>query len=746
MATTPNRGYLIVDPTESIFPQIRDFQMAVDADVEIVADAVDAIVSSQWTTNGSNIHYDAGNVGIGNTAPVDKLEVGNALATTYITVRGPLNTVGGLAGLKLLEGTGAAGFEIQYQGDNNRLSFLSDNAGGARNERLVIDRDTGNVGVNIALPLTKFHVDTGGTEAGAFRLSGTGGVRIDLYSTNTNAGARNWAARIDNVVFGDFAIYQSSAKDGNPFSAGVPHLYFDNAGKAGFGTITPGAKLHVLSTTEQFRLSYDPTNYASLTVGSGGNLTIAPTGDLIFDPTGNDILPAVSYDLNIGALGNKFLTLHAAELWVETLVAQDTLATIGGRILVGPTTTLIEDLPAGDSPIKVKHNNLANGDRVYMESNGKVEFVAVTSGPTTITGGYSYTVTRDLDGSGSNLFYAGDAVFNTGTTGSGFIDLYSLRGVKAGTEVGPTIVGNVRNSSTFNDWSAHWAIGNLNGLYGYGATTFGVAFGKYAAGTPHITIDATNGYRIFSGLSTIVAQWNNAGDIIIGEVAAAKSNTLISAGAFSIRLNTTNLFNVDTSGNVTLGTVATDQGNAYWNNTTKTLQFRGGTSGTVVQAYVDTSGRIMAGGGNIALGANGMQVIAGDAYSATRAHSNVISVDGTELSAFYEIYSVGAARHETYLVSRRVTGKGTYLALLSEAITGEVATLDMMVTVNSVLKGRLLLNSTAGLAITADGFQDHFTISPSGVFQIWDGTALKTVSFGANDSAGAGFRTVRIPN
>ena len=42
----------------------------------------------------------------------------------------------------------------------------------------------------------------------------------------------------------------------------------------------------------------------------------------------------------------KFLTLHAAELWVETLVAQDTMATIGGRILVGPTTTLTVDLPA----------------------------------------------------------------------------------------------------------------------------------------------------------------------------------------------------------------------------------------------------------------------------------------------------------------------------------------------------------------------------------------------------------------
>jgi hypothetical protein len=97
-------------------------------------------------------------------------------------------------------------------------------------------------------------------------------------------------------------------------------------------------------TTEQLRLAYDVSNYTTFTAGSGGNLTVAPTGDFLFDPTGNDILPVTNYDLNIGSLTKKYLTLHAAELWVETLVAQDTISTIGGRILVTPTTTLTRDL------------------------------------------------------------------------------------------------------------------------------------------------------------------------------------------------------------------------------------------------------------------------------------------------------------------------------------------------------------------------------------------------------------------
>lgn len=326
------------------------------------------------------------------------------------------------------------------------------------------------------------------------------------------------------------------------------------------------------------------------TIGAAANLTIAPTGDVIFNPTGNDILPTTNYDLNLGSLSLKYLTVHAAELWVETLVAQDTMATIGGRILVGPTTVLTSDISAVATTILVKHNEMAVGDRIYMEAAGAVEFMAVTAGPTG-TGPYSYTVTRNLDGSGANAWSAGDAVFNTGTTGDGFIDLYSVRGVKASSEAGPTIVGNVRNSATYNDWSSHWAIGNLNGLYGYGATTYGVGLGEYAASRTHVTLDSTNGLRFFNGLSTVIGQWDASGNIVVGQVAASqsniqitsgalnlrtnttvygslstagvltlgevgasKSNTLISAGDFKIRLNTTALFNVDTSGNVRVGT------------------------------------------------------------------------------------------------------------------------------------------------------------------------------------------------
>ena len=79
----------------------------------------------------------------------------------------------------------------------------------------------------------------------------------------------------------------------------------------------------VNGSPDQVRLS----DCSTITTGSATNLTLQPTGDLVLSPTGVDVLPNTGYTKNLGSLTTKFLTLHAAELWVETLVAQNTIAT-----------------------------------------------------------------------------------------------------------------------------------------------------------------------------------------------------------------------------------------------------------------------------------------------------------------------------------------------------------------------------------------------------------------------------------
>lgn len=60
----------------------------------------------------------------------------------------------------------------------------------------------------------------------------------------------------------------------------------------------------------------------------------------------------------------------------------------------------------------------------------------------------------------------------------------------------------------------------------------------------------------------------------------------------------------------------------------------------------------------------------------------------------------------------------------------------------------LLNNNTADNYLTCQdgGGAIHFKLTTAGVLQIWDGADLNTVTFGAADSAGTGFRTVKIPN
>jgi hypothetical protein len=352
---------------------------------------------------------------------------------------------------------------------------------------------------------------------------------------------------------------------------------------------------------EQLRLGYDVSNYAGLEVSAGGALTLTPTGNLLrFGITNGAVSPTIGYTVDLGVLTTKYRALHAAELWVETLVAQDTLATIGGRILVGPTTILAADVGTAATSITVKHNNLLNGDRIYLESDGKVEFMSIDSSPSG-SGPYVYNVTRNLDGSGANEWFAGDAVFNTGTTGNGFIDLYSVRGVLSG--FGPTIVGNVRTGTAFNAYAPRWAVGNLNALYDYGANNvYGFAAGNYSA--TWVAVDATSGFRVMNS-TTQLARWFTDGVILIGQETTGQSNIRISAGNIAIRNATTEIARWDSSGNITLGRTSDE----HVNITATALSFRdGATVLTNITGGAITIGQVASGQSNVLISAGTISI------------------------------------------------------------------------------------------------------------------------------------------
>jgi len=258
------------------------------------------------------------------------------------------------------------------------------------------------------------------------------------------------------------------------------------------------------------------TGYAFRQTATGASVINAASGQIVYHRIANvDVMtmiadrlnPAGSISIDLGDYNRKWRTLYAAELYVETLVAQDVISTIGGRIMVAPTTTLIADASSGATTIDVKHNNLVSGDYVYMASApggvAQVESMKVTSAATTITGGYRYTVTRNQDGSGANAWVAGDAVADIGgAVGSGYIDLTATSTLHG--HLGPTMTIYSRTSAaTWNGVKPTVSVGNLRSFVDYSADTFGVAHGNDLTLTPTtgfsgITSDNTNGLRLFN--------------------------------------------------------------------------------------------------------------------------------------------------------------------------------------------------------------------------------------------------------
>lgn len=541
----------------------------------------------------------------------------------------------------------------------------------------------------------------------------------------------------DASNYASFAVSSAGALTVNTTgtTASLAHLFLNPGGKIGINmTGAPASRVEVRdSTGAQMRLSYDAAAYMDWQVGSGGNSTLTTYGsDLILDlqPSGGTaglkfMKPANGYDINLGTLQKKWLSLYAAELVVENLVAFDTQATMGGRLLITPATTLTSDLlasgalgsiahtgsnsaaqstgsttwvvtPSGNSagdflivclsmqatstvtapggwtqlggyqdwgtrrtayfyhfmaggettytftlgtsaagtwaisgfsnvdtgaPVSApgvqsntgttnhtapsvtasttadvlvfmltynnntadhtvpgsmtqrttasygagfntvvvatqqlaasgatgtrtatttgshdsiagqvalkptgsgipttlysKYNNLATGDVLRFEAGGFVEFMSVSSGPSG-TGPYSYTVTRNLDGTGNNNWYAGDTAVNMGQTGAGFIDAYAWNSAKGAPIEYIYNLGagsNLTQQVGYNLWRS-------SGVAANDAVYFGMGGGTWANINLYIT---TNTYTSFDG---ICEYWNgSAWTTVVGGVATFYRDT-----------------------------------------------------------------------------------------------------------------------------------------------------------------------------------------------------------------------------
>jgi len=192
---------------------------------------------SLWTENGSDIYFNAGNVGIGTTSPSAKLEVAGDVTVKKISEDVDISLVSGTGNSsKLLFGNrfepGAAA--IKFDNLTQVLSFknwMTDDA-------LVITQD-GNVGIGTESPEAKLEVAGDmtvkkiGEDVDISLVSGTGSSSKLLFGNRFEPGAA--AIKFDNLT--QVLSFKNWMTD--------DALVITQDGDVGIGTTNPGAKLEV---------------------------------------------------------------------------------------------------------------------------------------------------------------------------------------------------------------------------------------------------------------------------------------------------------------------------------------------------------------------------------------------------------------------------------------------------------------------------------------------------------------------
>ena len=192
---------------------------------------------SIWELAGSNIYYNAGNVGIGTTGPTEKLDVNGTIKVRSAQGGGDWRLRSSSIGDFLLLDGGSDSFPIIVKN-------------GAPTDSLRI-AGNGNVGIGTTSTDEKLHV------AGNLRLSGTS-ARIThgsddmfgIFGNTTSGNSRSWIELWGNDPSraGELALagtYFTLRTNSTTSTSGVERMRVDVNGNVGIGTTDPGAKLHI---------------------------------------------------------------------------------------------------------------------------------------------------------------------------------------------------------------------------------------------------------------------------------------------------------------------------------------------------------------------------------------------------------------------------------------------------------------------------------------------------------------------